>query len=223
MGISNPFKSIEKKIKRGIESLGNDIKRGINNLGNEVKGSINKAGNDVKNGIHEVASQAENQVKNAAHDVESQLKSSFEELEDELEEAAKDAFEAVKDEAMELAQAAMKEISKGALNKAVDAIQVIAPTEIDLKLGPFGLAIGDVANRVDVLQKWASSPPSTKNDIKEIITELAPTAVSIELSFSLALLFVQSDSLEFGVSAIYETEDFLNNLDQLLSHWGISI
>ena len=223
MGISNPFKSIEKKIKRGIESLGNDIKRGINNLGNEVKGSINKAGNDVKNGIHEVASQAENQVKNAAHDVESQLKSSFEELEDELEEAAKDAFEAVKDEAMELAQAAMKEISKGALNKAVDAIQIVVPKSISLGLGPIGLEIGDINDKIDTFQKWASNPPSTKNDIRAIVEQIAPSSVSITISIGLAFLVVQSESLELEVGATYETSDFLDNLDVLLGHWGINI
>ena len=223
MGIKNPFKEMEKKIKRGIDSLGNDIKRGINNLGNDVKNGVNKVGNDVRNGVQQAGNEVERELKGVAHRAESELKSTFNELEDELEETAEKIFEAAKDEALSLAQAAMKEISRGAINKVVDAAQVVLPTSVDLSLGPIGLNIGDMTGRIDTLQKWASNPPSSRNDIRQIITEVAPTSVSINLNFSLAFLFVQSDSLEFGVTASYETEDFLNKMDEILGRFGIKI
>ena len=85
------------------------------------------------------------------------------------------------------------------------------------------LEIGDMTGRIDTLQRWAKKPPSSKNDIRQIIIEVAPTSVSINLSFSLAFLFVQTDSLAFGISATYETEDFLNKMDAILGRFGIHI
>lgn len=210
--MSNPFKSLEKKIKRSIEKLGGDI-----------KWQINKLGDDVKGGVKWTGEQAEKHLKEAGAHAESTLRSTFEELEDELEEAGEQAFELAKKEATEAAQAAMKEISKGALNKAVDTIQIVAPTSIDLKLGPIGLSIGNLTERVDTLQKWASNPPSGREHVRAIIEEVAPTSVSIELSISLAFLLVQTDSLEFGVTSTYETADFLDKMDAILDNFGINI
>ena len=97
------------------------------------------------------------------------------------------------------------------------------PSSTSLSLGPFVLAIDNVTERVDVLQRWASKPPSSKSDIRAIIEEIAPSSVSINLSFSLAFLVVQTDSLEFGIESTYETKDFLDKFDELLSHYGINI
>ena len=212
MGLPNPFKEIEKKIKRAIESLGDSVKKSINSLGN-----------DVKHGVQSVANQAEKELTHVAHQAEGELKSAFNKLEDELEDTAEAIFEAARDEALSIARAAMREISRGAINKVVDAAQVVVPTTVALSLGPIGLSLGDMTGRIDTLQRWAKKPPSSKNDIREIITELAPTSVSINLSFSLAFLFVQSDSLQFGVTATYATEDFLNKMDEILGRFGIHI
>ena len=212
MGLPNPFKDIEKKIKRAIESLGNSVKSSINSLGNEVK-----------HGVRSVANQAERELTNAAHQAENELKSVFNKLEDELEDTAEAILEAAKDEALSLARAAMREISRGAINKVVDAAQVAVPTTVDLSLGPIGLSLGDMTGRIDTLQRWSKKPPSSKKDIREIIIELAPTNVSINLSVSLAFLFVQTDSLAFGVISTYATEDFLNKMDEILGRFGIHI
>ena len=210
--MANPFKSIEKKIKRSIESLGNDVKGAIKSTGDEVRGSVEWAGNNAKKSINDVAHKAEADLKKVADD-----------LEDDLEEAAETALEEAKDAATAAARAALAEISAGALNKVVDAMQMLMPSSTSLSLGPFVLAIDDWTDRVDTLQKWANKPPSTKNDIRAIIEEIAPSSVSINLSFSLAFLVVQTDSLEFGVENTYETADFLDKFDALLSHYGINI
>ena len=142
---------------------------------------------------------------------------------DEIEDAVDDALEAAQEAATVAARAAPAEISAGALNKVVDAMQVLMPSATSLSLGPFVLSVDDWTNRVDTLQKWANKPPSTKNDIRAIIEEIAPSSVSINLSFSLAFLIVQTDSLEFGVENTYQTSDFLDKFDELLSHYGINI
>ncbi len=219
----NPFKGVEKSIKKGLNKLGDEIKSGIRKVGSEVEGRVKWVGRKAEESVRKVEHEVEDKLKDTAHDLTEGLEKKGSELLDTVEDAAEEAFEAVKDEAMVAAQAALKAASSEALNKVVDAAQVLMPTEVDLSLGPFGLAIGDVSQRIDVLQKWAKNPPSSKSDIRDIILEVMPTSVSIELSFSLAFLVVQSDSLEFGVTSVYETEDFLNKMDDLLAHWGIHI
>ena len=223
MGFGNPFKGLEKSIKKGLNKLGDEIKSGIRKLGSEVEGKVKYAGRKAEESVKKVEHEVEDNLKSFANDLEDKLEKTATDTLESIEDAAEDAFEAVKDEAMAAAQAALKAASSEALNKVVDAAQVLMPSEVDLSLGPFGLAIGDVSQRIDVLQKWAKNPPSSKSDIRDIILEVMPTSVSIELSFSLAFLVVQSDSLEFGVTSVYETEDFLNKMDDLLAHWGIHI
>ena len=210
--MANPFKSIEKKIKRGIE-----------NLGKEVMSKIRRVGSQVEGEVKDVARHAESGIKSVAHDAEESLEKCAKDAKDDMEEFAEEAWDEAKEAATEAAQAALAEMSKGALNKVVDATQVLMPSSVNLSLGPFVLAIDDVTKRIDVLQRWASKPPSTKNDIRAIIEEVAPSSVSINLSFSLAFLVVQTDSLEFGIESTYETADFLDKFEVLLAHYGINI
>ena len=210
--MKNPFKSMEKKIKKGIESLGN-----------EVMGKIRRLGTQVEDGVKDVGRKAESEIKSTAHDAEDALSKAAKDAKDEVEDFAELAIEEAKEAATEAAQAMLAELSKGALTRVVDAAQILMPSGVSLSLGPFVLAIDDITNRINTLQKWANKPPSTKNDIRAIIEELTPTSVSINLSFSLAFLVVQTDSLEFGIESTYETSDFLDKFEDLLEHYGINI
>ena len=223
MGFGNPFKGLEKSIKKGLNKLGDEIKSGIRKAGSEVEGKVKYVGRKAEDSLKKVEHEAEDKLKSFGDDIEDKLEKTATETFETIEDAAEEAFETIKEEALEAAQAALKAASSETLNKVVDAAQVLMPSEVDLSLGPFGLAISNVSERINVLQKWAKNPPSSKNDIREIILEVMPSSVSIELSFSLAFLVVQSDSLEFGVTSVYETEDFLNKMDDLLAHWGIHI
>ena len=51
--MANPFKAIENKIKKGINSLGDEIKAGINQLGNEIKNGLNQTGNEIRGGLNQ--------------------------------------------------------------------------------------------------------------------------------------------------------------------------
>ena len=219
----NPFKGLEREIKKGLNKLGDSIKSGIKKVGREVESSVKSAGNKAEGTIRSVADKAEHTVKDIAHEAEETLEKASKDALDEIEDAVEDALEAAQDAATTAARAALAEISAGALNKVVDAMQILMPSATSLSLGPFVLAIEDWTDRVDTLQKWASKAPSTKDDIRAIIEEIAPSSVSINLSFSLAFLIVQTDSLEFGVENTYETADFLDKFDALLSHYGINI
>lgn len=223
MGLGNPFKGLEKSIKRGLTKLGDEIKSSIRKLGSEVESKVKYAGRKAEESVKKVEHEVEDQLKDFAHDLEEEIEKTAKDTLETIEDTAEDVFEEVKDTAIEAMQAAMRAASSEALNTVVDSIQVALPNSIGLSLGPIGLEIGDLTDKVDTLQKWAKNPPTNKSDIRAIIIEVAPTSVSLELSFSLAFLVVQSDSLEFGVTSTYETEDFLNKMDDLLSHWGIHI
>ena len=223
MGFGNPFKGLEKDIKKGLNKLGDSIKSGIKSVGREVESNVKSVGNKAKGAIESAADKAEDTIKDIAQDAEESVEKAAKTSIEEIEDFAEDALEEAQAAATKAAQAALAEISAGALNKVVDAMQVLMPSSSSLSLGPFVLSIDDWTDRIDTLQKWASKPPSTKNDIRKIIEEIAPSSVSINLSFSLAFLVVQTDSLEFGVESTYETADFLDKFEELLAHYGINI
>ena len=44
MGFGNPFKGLEKSIKKGLNKLGDEIKSSIRKLGSEVEGKVKYVG-----------------------------------------------------------------------------------------------------------------------------------------------------------------------------------
>jgi len=134
--------------------------------------------------------------------------------------AASQAVDAVEDEAGKLVKAALGEalssIAAGALKQALKLIEITAPSHIDFKLGPVGLAVDDVPDRLDTIKSWVGSPPKNTDGLRKMIETLAPSSVSIEISVSLALVVVSSDSLELGTTLIWETDDFLERFKELL-------
>ena len=210
--MANPFKSIEKKIRKGIESLGNEVMSKIRKVGSQVEGNVKSVGHQVESGVKDVGHDAEEAIEKVAKDAK-----------EDIEEFAEETWEEMKESANEAAHALMEEFQKGLLNKLVDGLQVAMPTSTNLKLGPFVLGISDWTHRINVLQRWASNPPSSRNDLRAIIEELTPSSVTIVMSASVAFVVIQTDSLEFGVENTYETADFLDKFDTLLAHYGITI
>ena len=209
MGIGNPFKSIEKKIKKGLESLGNSIRGNLNKFGHEIEGNLKKTGSSVEGGFKKLGHEIEDGLKKVGHECEGNLKKAAFEIEDTFKEKLPDLFH-------EALTKIVEEIEKGALHKAVDIIQVAAPSSMELKLGPMSMTVEDIKDKIDTLQEWSDNPPTGHGDIKEMVETLAPSSCSLEISVSLAALFVQSDSLEFGVTLTYTTEQFLESLEDLV-------
>ena len=221
--MANPFKSIEKKIKKGIESLGNEVMGKIRRLGGQVEDSVKGVGRKVEGEVKDVAHHAESGIKSVAHDAEETLEKAAKDAKEDIEEFAEEAWEEMKESANAAAQALMEEFQKGLLNKLVDGLQIALPTSTNLKLGPFVLGISDWTKRINVLQRWASKPPSSSSDLRYFIEELTPSSVTIVMSASVAFVVIQTDSLEFGVENTYETADLLDKFEDLLAHYGINI
>ena len=218
MGLGNPFKSIEKKIKQGIESLGNKVKQGVESVGNKIKREVESTGKKAVGEVEKGAKRAVGEVEKGGKTFVAEIEKGGKKAIGEIDKAGQKAIKEIEKGVNTAFQAMLREIQKGALNKAVDIIQVAAPDAVELKMGPIGLPIEDIKERIDTLQRWAKKPPSKNSDIKKMILELAPTSVSVELSASVAFLVVQSDSLEFGVTMSWQTEMFLEKFEDIFKH-----
>ena len=127
-----------------------------------------------------------------------------------------EVFEKVPELVEKALEAAIKEAQKGVLSKAVHVLEAAAPDKVGLTIGPVGLNIGDVHDRLDTIKQWAKHPPSSKHDIRRMIETIGPSSVSINLSAELALVFVSSSSLSLGMSLSWETSAFLDRFEQIM-------
>ena len=155
---------------------------------------------------------AEKGLKTAAEKVGAELKKDAQIALHEAEKLAEDA-----------AKAALAELSGKMLHLVVEGLKIVVPKQQQIQLGPIVIHIDEIHKRIDVLEKWAKNPPRGKEDMRQIIKEVAPTSVDINLDIAFAFLFVESDSLSFGLVASFETDAFLDKMDDLLAHYGIHI
>ena len=202
----NPFKKGDwDKLGKQTKNEFSKIERALRDVGEDVKVELRKLGADCRNGVRAMGREVEDGLRKSANEI----KDGFEkELPALAEAAARDAVAAI-----------MAEAAKGTFTKAVDVAQVLAPDTMGIKIGPVGMTIGNVKDRIDTLQRWANNPPRSKADIKECIITLAPTSVSVEVDVQFALLVVSSDALEVGFSAEWETASFIEKFDDIIAHF----
>ena len=112
MGIGNPFKSIERSIKRGINSLGDDVKRGVNSLGNDVKNGVRSAGNSVKGEVVKAGQAMEREIEEAAATVKRHTVDEIEALAKKAKTEIEDLAEEAEDRAEEAIQMVLRELQK---------------------------------------------------------------------------------------------------------------
>ena len=229
----NPFSSMEKSIKHGIDNLGNDVKHGINQLGDETKRGITDLGNQAESQLKGAGQVAlldlENAGGKAIKDLEhaaDHISDGAEELvENALKEMAKLAESAVFQKARELVHHSKDELDKLAAEdpKLVDAINSMA---INIKLGPITLKYASFYKRAgelaDALDRIASHPPAfRRTSLIEMVGSLSPTSVDLGLSVQFALV-IGSSELGVGVSfKEVKTALFLRLGDRALKALGV--
>ena len=130
-----------------------------------------------------------------------------------LPQEALDEIPKLVEEALELA---IKEAQKGVLGKAVKILEAAAPDKVNLTIGPVGLEIENVHQRLTVIKSWAKNPPTDKAHIRSMIETIGPSSVSINLSAELALVFVSSSSLSLGMAMTWNTSDFLTRFETIM-------
>jgi len=200
------FSGIEKDIKKGISKLGDSVKHEVQILGKEAKHEVEKLAVEAQHELSKAADNAEMEVthlaKQAAQDVEHAAKEAKAGLEE--------GFHAAMAEAL-------KAVSRGALHKALTVAKTLTPDQMGLSLGPVSMAVEDVDQRIDVLEKWTHNPPTDTHHIKELIREIAPTSVSVQIDVQVAALIVTTDDLSIGFSATWTTEGFLQSFDDIMA------
>ena len=168
-------------------------------LEEEIKKALEALGDEEKKGIETLAGQVKGQI----------------------ESLGKSTLAAIEAEAKKVESAILAALASKALQVTLDLINVVAPSDVQLQIAFVTFEISDVHDRIDTLEKWAKSPPTNKDHIKEIIEEIAPSSVSIVLDAALAALFVTSDDLSVGLNMTWDTKDFLDHFDDLLADFNI--
>lgn len=216
------FSKAKDEISSGLNKVKNEVGSGINRVkwyAEKGKNEVNSLASKGKKEVTDLANKGKREVNDLTNKGVREVTDLAKTATDEIKDAADKAKEGVEQAVETCLQTMLSEISKGALNKAVDIIQVAVPDSVGLKIGPVSLDISDVNSRIDTLQRWASHPPTSKEDIKEMIVTLAPTSVGVEFDVQLALLVVSSDALEMGISLSWETQSFLDKFESIMSRF----
>lgn len=224
--IRNGIGRLGGEIEGKLRGLGSQIESGFRRVGSEIEGKLKGVGNEIESGVKKVGHDIESEFKQLGHKIEGEIatagdtaKKGLQDFGDTLTDSFEELETTFTDKVPELFELALKEvvaeIQKGVLNQVVDAIQVVVPKKLALTLGPLSFDVDNLNDRIDTIQEWASNPPKETSEIKKLIETFAPTDVTLDLSAGLALVFVQSDSLSVGASFTYDTEEFLDKLDEL--------
>ena len=206
--VEHALHSVEAKIEGEIKHLAAEATHDIEGIGNKIK----HEGETLKHEFQADVLKAEKGLKAAGEKVGAELKKDAQLALHEAEKLAEAA-----------AKAALAELSGRMLHLVVEGLKIVVPKQQQIQLGPIIIHIDEIHKRIETLEKWAKNPPKGKEDIRQIIHEVAPTSVDINLDIAFAFLFVESDSLSFGLVASFNTDEFLDKMDDLLAHYGIHI
>ena len=243
--MANPFKSIEREIKKGINRLGDQVKSGINKLGNEVESGVKKVGHEVESGVKTAGNTVKHEVesvgKNAVHEVEALGKKSINELESEfkkathkIEDVAEKAIDELEAEAKAVLNAIFAELTSQGFQKALKVLEKVerigetalkdASFSVDISAigfswGNLGGRVGEIRGKIEELAK--KTPKLSRAYIIECVDALAPDTISLSLDVKLAALIVTSDDVGVGFGFSISTPAFLEASDELLDAMGL--
>ena len=194
----NPFGSIEAEIKKEI-----------NKLGDSVKGDIASVGHSATAAVQSAEHSATGAVQSAEHSAVSVVRS-----------AAEGAISDVKAEAAKVRGAALAALAKKGLSAALALIDAAAPDDLSVQIGPVVIDI-DPAADVAALRVAAATPPTSRDELLAFVKTLAGNAsAGVTVSAEVAALFVASDSLSIGVSAMWSASTFIDRYHDIMDGIG---
>ena len=243
--MANPFKSIEREIKKSINRLGDSVKSGINKLGNEIESKVKRVGNEVESSVKSAGNTVKHEVegvgKKAAHEVEELGKKSINELESEfkkvthgIEDVAEKAIDGLEAEAKAVLNAIFAELTSQGFQKALkvlekaerigetalaDASFSVDISAIGFSWGNLGGRVGEIRSKIEELAK--KTPKLSRAYVIECVNALAPDTISLSLDIKLAALIVTSDDVGVGFGFSISTPAFLEASDELLDAMGL--
>ena len=234
---ANPFKSLENKIKkginkfgdevrRGVNQVGDEVKRGVNQVGNEVEDSVKRTGNDVRNSINQGIAEATKEIEGAGKEVqitfEKKLPVLAEKAFDEVKERFVEELPALLEEvALKIAREASAKSIKETLDNAADVIEIMSPTKFTLIFGiELALVVqGEVTvafsfpnpiAKLTEIRKWANKPPRGRRQIIQCIKDFGPESLSAEFKVS-----------GNGLAAEWNGEDKYDRIDAFLKKHSV--
>ena len=243
--MGNPFKSLENKIKKGINRFGDSVKSGINKLGNEVKSGVKKVGNEVESGVKNAGNTIKHEVegvgKQAIHEVEELGQKSINELQDEfkkfanqIEDLTETVIDELEDEVNEALEAIFARLAQEGLNTALKVLTkaerisetALKDASFSIDISAMGFSWNDIGGRVGAIREKVEglikkTPKLSRAYIIECVNALAPDTISLSLDVKLAALVITSDDVGFGFGFSISTPAFLEASDELLDAMGL--
>ena len=146
----------------------------------ELKKLIDKAKRETQQEINKIANKAkkdtERALKKAANATQHDIKTAFSQADLGITASASLAEDAIKDVAEEAIDKVLEAVGVSTvgvlLNKLVDLAQaklITKPVVIELFWFRFNV---DVNDKIDALQRWADNPPTSADDVPDMILEL---------------------------------------------------
>ena len=234
MGIGNPFKKLEKEIKKGITRLGDSTKSSINKLGFDVRSGIDRVGKEARNSIATVGDKAEDEVRTAGSHLVHELEATGKRLADDVEDVAEKAIDELEDDVKEALEAIFATMASEGLKRGVAVLEkaerigetALTDASFSLDISAVGLEWGDIGGRITELREKVSAaarkpPKLTRAYVIQIIEALAPDRVSLSLDVKLAALVVTSDDIGVGFGFSVSTPAFLAASDEFFEAIGL--
>ena len=228
MGLGNPFKKLEREIKKGINRLGDQVKGQINKLGNDVKGQVNSVGNQVKGQVNSVGNQVESGLRDVGQEMEKGLNATGETVEQNLKNIGKEIEEDFTEELPELLEEELKKaiatlaeaVTKGGLKKVRSVVHTThgklaeleknKPELVDeinnlggyIEIGPVKLNYEGFYTRMEqvsgVLDTYINNPPKFRR--KPLLDMiLALGPTSVDMGLSIQVMALVVGSKEIGI------------------------
>lgn len=204
-------KEVGKTAKHGVDAVGKVAEHAekevnklvdVGHITDEIKHEILGALNDVKD-------EAIKGIKSAESEATKSLKKLGDHIKDELEKDLKAIVERLEGQT-----------AKEVLGYLVDVVRTLSPSEVGIQLGPVALSLGNLEKKVEHIIKWAEKPPHNRETWIDFVKDVSPDSLSISASIGFALV-VESEDLQIEVSATWNAEDILDNIDDILKKAGI--
>ena len=221
--MGNPFKSLEKSIKKSINRLGDEVKRGINKTGEDVRSGIRKRGEEVTGNLQSVSREVTDELESKAdkfkHEIEDVAGKAIDELEDDVKETIEAIFSEMASAGFRKAVNVLKKAERIGETALGDASFGVDLSLISLNWNDIGGRVGEIRGKIEGL---VDKPPKlTRSYILEVVKTVAPDQIGLSLDVKLAALVVTSDDLAVGFNFTVSLPAFLDASDELLDALGV--
>lgn len=227
-GVKNELNGLGHKIRWGLDKVrleiiknlratGNLIEGGIKRVGSEVEGGVRRIGHEVESGVKHVGSEIEDGIQKVASEAKEEIEEKFNDVKNELE----NLDDEIKDKLEDVLKLVVKEASSAAFKSFLNTVKRVTKNASDdvsigFNIGPVSFGVSDFKDKIEAVETLVNKGINGKEGIKELITLLSPSDVTLSFSVNVALVVVNIDEIGVGGSVTINRDLFLEIIDEVL-------